>query len=165
MILSIKYIQNWYTLQDIQIFDRISQSTKQLIDSYLLTMKKKSVIFSGSKQIPQRNTFYPRKICKYLQKYLILSECFEFVLKIIIKNTLTSHAKRQNFNRAANFVSAPYFVLYRTPPFLRQKHTSEHLFLQNSSQWLHSNASYFFRKGKNRKTFSYLQKQSSGGVL
>ena len=56
VILIIKYIQNWYTLQDIQIFDRASQSTNQFIDSYLLTIKKKSVIFSGSKQIPQRNT-------------------------------------------------------------------------------------------------------------
>ena len=57
VISSNKYIQNWYTLQDIQIFDRTSQSTKQIIiDSYSLTIKKKSVIFSGSRQIPQRNT-------------------------------------------------------------------------------------------------------------
>ena len=57
VISSNKYIQNWYTLQDIQIFDRTSQSTKQIIiDSYSLTIKRKSVIFSGSRQIPQRNT-------------------------------------------------------------------------------------------------------------
>ena len=57
VISSNKYIQNWYTLQDIQIFDRTSQSTKQIIiDNYLLTIKKKSVIFSESRQIPQRNT-------------------------------------------------------------------------------------------------------------
>ena len=32
------------------------------LDSYLLTIKKKSVIFSGSKQMPQRNTIIiPRK--------------------------------------------------------------------------------------------------------
>ena len=36
----------WYTLQDIQIFDRTSQSTKQLIiDSYSLTMKKKKLFY------------------------------------------------------------------------------------------------------------------------
>ena len=56
VILSNKKFPNWCTLQNIQTFYRTSQSTRQLIDSYLLTRKKKSVIFSGSKQIPQRNT-------------------------------------------------------------------------------------------------------------
>ena len=42
------------------------------IDSYLLRIEKKSVIFSGSKQIPQRNTIVlSRKICKSLPEYLI----------------------------------------------------------------------------------------------
>ena len=62
VILINKQFENWCTLQDIQMFDRTSQSTRQFIDSYLLTIKKKSVIFSGSKQIPKRNTMLcPRK--------------------------------------------------------------------------------------------------------
>ena len=55
-----------YTLQDIQIFDRTSQSTKQLIiDSYSLTIKKKSYFteqlpvaaFSGSQRPEGCNVF------------------------------------------------------------------------------------------------------------
>ena len=46
VILSNKKFPNWCTLQNIQIFHRTSQSTRQLIDSYLLTRKKKRVIFS-----------------------------------------------------------------------------------------------------------------------
>ena len=42
----------------------------------------------------------------------------------------------------------PDFVLSRTPQIPRQKYTSEHLFLQNSFQWLLSNFSYFLKKGK-----------------
>ena len=41
-------------------------------NSYLLRIEKKSVIFSGSKQIPQRNIIIlSRKICKSLPEYLI----------------------------------------------------------------------------------------------
>ena len=45
----------------------------------------------------------------------------------------------------------PDFVLSRTPQFPRQKHTSEHLFLQNIFQRLLSNVSYFFKKRKTEK--------------
>ena len=40
-------------------------------------------------------------------QYLILPGCLEFVLQIIIQNTSISHARRQTFNRAPNFVKVP----------------------------------------------------------
>ena len=51
--------------------------------NYLLTTEKKSVIFSGSRQMQQRNTILSQEICKYLPEYLILSGCFEFFLPFI----------------------------------------------------------------------------------
>ena len=47
----------------------------------------------------------------------------------------------------------PDFVLSRTPQIPRKKYTSEHFFLQNSFQWLLSNFSCFFKKGKKQKQF------------
>ena len=47
----------------------------------------------------------------------------------------------------------PDVVLSITPRIPRQKYTSEHLFLQNSFQWLLPNFSYFFKKGKKQKEF------------
>ena len=96
---------------------------------------------------------YPRKICKYLQEYLTLPGCFEFVLQIIIQNTSTSHAKRQNFNRAPNFVSVSWLCTIQNTSFSQAKAHLRTPFLQNSFQWLLSNISYFFRKGKTKKLF------------
>ena len=109
VISSNKYIQNWYTLQDIQIFDRTFQSTKQIIiDSYSLTIKRKASFSLEAGKYHKEIPYYPRKICKCLEEYVILPRFFQFVLQIIILNTSTSHAKRQNFNRAPSFVSVPW---------------------------------------------------------
>ena len=72
--------------------------------------------------------------------------CFEFVLQIITQNASISHTRRQNFNIALNFVSVPWLcTIQNTSIYQAQTHLT---FLQNISQWLISNVSYFFRKGK-----------------
>ena len=114
------------------------------LDSYLLTIKKKRVVFSGASRCHKGIPYYSKKICKYLKEYLILPECFEFVLQIIIQNTSTSRAKRQNFNRAPNFASVPWLCTVQNTSFSQAK---THL------RTLFSNTSYFFRKGKAEKLF------------
>ena len=77
--------------------------------------------------------------------------CFEFVLQIIIQNASISHTRRQNFNIALNFVSVPWLcTIQNTSIYQAQTHLT---FLQNISQWLISNVSYFFRKGKAEENF------------
>ena len=102
---------------------------------------------------------------KYLQEYLVLLGCFEFVLQITIQTRqyptqkgkiLTEHLILPNL--------CPDSVLSRKPQFLRQKHTSEHLFYRTAPSDCFK-CKLFFQKGKNRKKNLYLQKQSSGGVL
>ena len=70
----------------------------QVIASYLLRIEKKSVIFSGSKQIPLKNT---RKTCKSLPKHLILPSilpgCFEFVLQDYTSEHVNIPRKKANF--------------------------------------------------------------------
>ena len=92
-------------------------------------------------------------MCKCLEEYVILPRCFEFVLQNIIQNTSTSHAKRQNFNRAPNFVSVSWLCTIQNTSFSQAKAHLRTPFLQNSFQWLLSNISYFFRKGKTKKLF------------
>ena len=148
------YLQNWYTLQDIQIFDITSQSTGQLIDSYLLTIKKKSIISREASKYLKGIACHHRKISKYLREHQILAGCFEFVLQTIIQTTSISHTKRQNFNRAPDFVSVLWLCTIQNTSIYQAK-TARNTFLQNSSQWLLSNASYFFRKVKTEKKFHF----------
>ena len=97
---------------------------------------KKSVIFSGSKQIPQMNIMLSQEICNSLPEYLnlpaILSGCFEFVLQIILQNTSISHAKRHIFKEHLILSMCPDFVLSRAPQIPWQKHTSEHRFYRTA---------------------------------
>ena len=52
------------------------------IDSYLLGIEKKSVIFSGSKQIPQKNTIVlSQENMSIFTGIPNLSGCFEFALQ------------------------------------------------------------------------------------
>ena len=91
--------------------------------------EKKSFSREASKyheEIP----LYPRKMFKYLQEYLILPRCFEFVLQITIQNTSISHAKGKTEHLILSV--CPDFVLSRTPQFSRQKHTSEQLFYRTA---------------------------------
>ena len=58
--------------------------------------------------------------------------------------------------RAPDFVSLPRLcTIQNTSNSLAKAHLRTP-FLQNSSQWLLSNVSYFFKKGKDRNNFSYL---------
>ena len=58
--------------------------------------------------------------------------------------------------RAPNFISVPRLcTIQNTSNSLAKAHLRIR-FSQNSSQWLLSNVSYFFKKGKNRNNFSYL---------
>ena len=58
------------------------------IGSYLLKIEKKSVIFSGSKQIPQRNTALSQGV---------MLGCFEFVLQDYIPQHVNTPHKKANF--------------------------------------------------------------------
>ena len=58
--------------------------------------------------------------------------------------------------RAPNFVSVSRLcTIQNTSNSLAKAHVRTP-FVQNSSQWLLSNFSYYFKKGKNRHNFSYL---------
>ena len=72
---------------------------------------------------------------------------------IIIQNTSISQAKRQIFNRAPNFVSAPRLF---TPQDTSNPKSRTHLrtsFLQNSSQWLLSRMSVILLQREKQKQF------------
>ena len=86
-------------------------------------------------------------------QYLILPGCLEFVLQIIIQNTSISHARRQTFNRAPNFVKVPRLCTIQNASNSQAKIHLRTPFLQNSFQWLLSNFSYFLKKGKKQKQF------------
>ena len=128
--LSKKQFQNWCTLQNIQILDRTSQSTTHLIESYLLTIKKKNVVFSRSKQIPQSNTMLSQ------ENMLTSTRIPNFARVLWVcpwdynSEHVNIHAKRHNFNRASNFVSVPQLCTIQNTSF-PDKNTP-----QKSSQWL-----------------------------
>ena len=95
----------------------------------MLGIEKNSVIFSGSEQIPKRNT---KKICKSLPEYLICQGASSLISHVNIPPR-----KEQNVNRAPNFVSVPRLCTIQdtsTP--------------QNSSKWLLSNVCYFLERRK-----------------
>ena len=79
--------------------------------------------------------------------------CLEFLLQIIIQNTSISHARRQTFNRAPNFVNVPRLCTIQNASNSQAKIHLRTPFLQNSFQWLLSNFSYFLKKGKKQKQF------------
>ena len=87
-------------MQDIQIFIRTSQSTRQLINSYLLTIKKNFSREASKcrKGIP----YYSKNICKYLQEYLILPEGPDFVLSRTPQFSRQKHTSEHLFYRTAS---------------------------------------------------------------
>ena len=89
-------------------------------------------------------------------QYLILPGCLEFAFQIIIQNTSISHARKQTFNRAPNFVNVPRLCTNQNTSNSQTKIHLRTPFLQNSFQWLLSNFGYFLNKGKNRNSFLYL---------
>ena len=64
-----------------------------------------------------------------------------------------SHAIRQTFNRAPNFVKVPRLCTIQNAWNSLAKIHLRIPFLQNSFQWLLSNSSYFLKKGKKQKQF------------
>ena len=82
--------------------------------------------------------------------------CLKFALQIIIQNTSISHARRQTFNRAPNFVKVPRLCTIQNASNSQAKIHLRTPFLQNSFHWLLSNFIYFLKKGKNRNSFLYL---------
>ena len=78
----------------------------------------------------------------------------EFAFQIIIQNTSISHARKQTFNRAPNFVKVPRLCTIQSASNSQAKIHLRTPFLQNSFQWLLSKFSYFLKKGKNQKHFS-----------
>ena len=78
----------------------------------------------------------------------------EFALQIIIQNTSISHARRQSFNRALNFVKVPRLCTIQNASNSQAIIHLRTPFLQNSFQWLLPNFSYFLKKEKkNRNSF------------
>ena len=86
-------------------------------------------------------------------QHLILPGCLEYALQIIIQNTSISHARRQIFNIAPNFVKVPRLCTIQSASNSQAKIHLKTPFLQNSFQWLLSNFSYFLKKGKKQKQF------------
>ena len=73
---------------------------------------------------------------------------------IIIQNTSISHAKRQVFNRAPNFVIAPRLFTFQNTSNSQSKTYLRTFFLQNSSQWLLSQMSVIFLGRQKQKQLS-----------
>ena len=97
--------------------------------------------------------YYPRKICKYIQEYLILPGCFEFVLQVIIQNKSTSTQKGKILTEHLILSVCPDFVLSRTPHFPRQKHTSEHLFYRTAPSNCFQMSVIFLEREKQKNFF------------
>ena len=91
-----------------------------------------------------------------LLKKETLHRCFSAnFAKFLRTHFLTEHLQWLLL-RAPNFVSVPRLcTIQNTSNSLAKAHLRIR-FSQNSSQWLLSNVSYFFKKGKNRNNFSYL---------
>ena len=78
------------------------------LDDCFCKIEKKSAFFSGNKEIPQRNAILSQENFFTRIQYLIFPGCLEFALQIIIiQNASISHARRQTFTRAPNFVNVP----------------------------------------------------------
>ena len=98
--------------------------------------------------------FHPKKICKTLPEYLIFQGALS--LSSRLQSTSTPHGKRQIFNRASNFVSVPRLCnIWKVSNSQAKTHFTTP-FLQNRLQWLLSNVTYLFLKGKIRNIFSYV---------
>ena len=98
--------------------------------------------------------YYPRKICKYIQEYLILPGCFEFVLQVIIQNKSTSTQKGKILTEHLILSVCPDFELSRTPQFPRQKHTSEHLFYRTAANGCFQISVVFLEREKQKNFFT-----------
>ena len=88
----------------------------------------------------------PEEICE-------ICEIFENTFYYRTSPVAASKSHRRGLS---NFVSMPrLYTIQNTSNSLAKAHLRIR-FSQNSSQWLLSNVSYFFKKGKNRNNFSYL---------
>ena len=82
--------------------------------------------------------------------------CFPVKFAKFLRTAFFTEPLRWLLLRAASFVSMPRLcTIQNTSNSLAKAHLGIPI-LQNSSQWLFSNASYFFKKEKNRNNFSYL---------
>ena len=109
------------------------------------------------------------EFCKFTGKHLCQSlyfnkvaglrlwhSCFSVKFAKFLRTLFLTEHLQWLLLRAPNFVSVPRLcTIQNTSNFLAKAHLKT-FFLQNSSQWLLSNVSYFFKKGKNRNNFSYL---------
>ena len=108
--------------------------------------------------MPQRNTIVlSKENMKVFTKIPNLPECFEFALQIVIQNTSISRAKRQNFNRAPNFVGVFRLCTIHSTSNFQAETLLRVSFLRNSCQWQLSNVSYFLEREKQKQfNTSYL---------
>ena len=91
-----------------------------------------------------------------LLKKRLWHRCFPVKFAKFLRTTFLSEHLRWLLLRVPNFVSVLRLcTIQNTSNSLAKTHLRT-LFLQNSSQWLLSNASYFFKEGKNKNNFSYL---------
>ena len=74
--------------------------------------------------------------------------CSEFVLQIIIQNTSISHARRQTFNRAPNFVKVPRLCIIQSASNSQAKIHLSTLFLTEQLPVASGKFHLFFKKGK-----------------
>ena len=102
--------------------------------------KRKAHFYQETRKQLKGAPYYPRKICKSEYRiriqYLILPGCLEFCLQIIIQNASISHARRQTFNRAPNFVKVPRLCTIQSASNSQAKIRLRTRFLQNSFKWL-----------------------------
>ena len=116
-------------------YSLIRQNTSRnraTIGSYLLRIEKKSAIFSGSKQKPQRIPCYTSKICKSLPECLILPSILPGCLSLS-SSRLYSRTRQYPIKEHLKLSAGGRdLVLSRTPQIPWQKHTSEHIFYRTA---------------------------------
>ena len=91
-----------------------------------------------------------------LLKKRLSHRCFPVKFAKFLRTTFLSEHLRWLLLRVPNFVSVLRLCTIQNTSNSSAKAHLRALFLQNSTQWLLSNVSHFFKKGKNRNNFSYL---------
>ena len=81
--------------------------------------------------------------------------CLEFALQIIIQNTSISHARRQTFNRAPNFVKVPRICTIQDASNSQAKIHLRRTFFTEQLPVASVNFHLFFTKKENTETVFY----------
>ena len=116
----------------------------------------KEVFLENSQHSPETTCASGPEACNFIKKKRLWHRFFPVKFVKFLGTPFLTEPLRWLLLRAADFVSMPRLcTIQKTSNSLAKAHLRTP-FLQNSSQWLLSNVSYFFKKGKNRNNFSYL---------